>query len=227
MATETRTPEEEEEVKKLAKAKGLVWSELTDDQKEDLYLDYEGLRDVSNVEYASGSESLNMAGPQGREVGGIYAAANPLEHIATALRRGVGGVAMKKAKGDLGKLSSRQAAGRATAGGLAAQETQDRNEMLKQIFAGQQKAQQPVQQPQGAGPVVQQQGAPLRSAGNPPPSLAPRPQPQMASGGNVPGNPAEWNQYIKGGKVGQGGSMEAEAIRRRKEEEMMRMLGRG
>ncbi len=223
MATETRTPEEEEEVKKLAKAKGLVWSELTDDQKEDLYLDYEGLRDVSNVEYSSGSESLNMAGPQGREVGGIYRAANPLEHLSTALRRGVGGMAMKRAKGDLGKLSARQAAGRATAGGLAAEQQAQQNALWEKMIES--NKQQPVQQPQGAGPVVQQQGAPLRSAGKPPPSLAPRPQPQMPSGGNVPGNIQEWNQYQQDSRIQS--SPDAAAIRRRKKEEEMALMMMG
>ena len=192
----TLTPENEKNAKKVAKAKGLNWADLTDKQKEDLYLDYEGMRDLANAEYAAGDERLNMAGPEGRQVGGIYAASNPLEHLATSLRQYQGGKAKQTAKGELADLSARQAAGRATAGGLAAQREAEQNRLYeKMIEAQRQSGTQVNVNNQPSGPVMQ--GGPVRANQNPVGMMQP---PQQPSGGQTPGDAQGWYDYMKGAK---------------------------
>lgn len=60
-----------------------------------LYQDYEGQEAIIDDAIASAEEALATAPPEGRQAGDIYVAANPMEHMATALRN-IGGAYEKR-----------------------------------------------------------------------------------------------------------------------------------
>ena len=65
------------------------------DEELDEYLslmtqDYEGENVIMDEQMASANALRDMATPEGRTAGGMYHAANPLEHLATGLGRGMG-----------------------------------------------------------------------------------------------------------------------------------------
>jgi hypothetical protein len=59
-----------------------------------------------------GHEEWQTPTPQGMRVGGTYIAASPLEHIASALQRGIGLAQQRGAMGGLEKSIAEQGAGR-------------------------------------------------------------------------------------------------------------------
>ena len=49
--------------------------------------DYEGKRGTLGDEMANAQQAMGAAAPEGRQAGGVYTAANPLEHLASGLRK--------------------------------------------------------------------------------------------------------------------------------------------
>ena len=188
----------ESEKRKAVEDAGYNWDELTEDQRESLYRDYAGERDVANAEYTSAEERYNEEGPKGRNSGRVYSAANPLEHLASALRRRGGKKDRETAKGTLGELSKASAKGRRVAGGLAAGRENRIMGLYEKMIESRNKKNQVT------APQLNQANPNDFRASRPPMASAqsPVPQPQMATGGAVPGNPAQWNEYAMQAKVG-------------------------
>ena len=70
--------------------------------------DYAGLQAAAQTRQQRGYEMASEKGPQGTELGGkysTYVAANPLEHLASGLRRYKGYKDMREADEELGTLS--------------------------------------------------------------------------------------------------------------------------
>ena len=71
---------------------------LTDEELDKLYRDYAG-EEETNLEQLAEAEALRgTAGPQGRQIGRMYLAANPLEHMGTLANRGVGSYQAQQAR---------------------------------------------------------------------------------------------------------------------------------
>lgn len=70
--------------------KAMPEGEARDKAIRQLSQDYEGKRGIIADELVLATEKATMAGPKGRTAGGIYVAADPLEHIGTGLMRAMG-----------------------------------------------------------------------------------------------------------------------------------------
>ena len=64
------------------------------------------------AQMAQGQGQMQTPGAEGMRVGGTYVAANPLEHLAVALQRGMGGRAVNQGREGIQANLAKQTAGR-------------------------------------------------------------------------------------------------------------------
>jgi len=225
MATMVAGQMEEENMEAViaaAEAQGLMWEDLTPEQKQTLYRDYTGEElSISKIEDLAGA---NMGGTQ---AGRIFVADSPFEGLAK-----VGAAYGAKKKRD--ELSKQKAQAYELAGGLAAGEAnQQRQHQMAMLSALKEKSapppQAPPQGPQGGGvpgaapapapqggavpptmpagggpsspPGTFPQGGPPMRPGNPGAPAPNAPAMDPSRGGQpaspVPGNPQEWTDKLR------------------------------
>ncbi len=221
-----------EQVIAAAKAQGIDWDTLTAEQKATLYRDYTG--EEMSIQKM---EQITTAGLGGTQAGRIFVADSPFEAIGA-----IGGsmMASKKRK----ELSKQKAEAMELAGGVGRFEANrgaDRQmEMMKMLSQRGQEAAPPIPPPPPQAPPPQGGPPPGQQPpqGGPPPQQGPPPQPMP--GGRSPGQ--QVNDIMTPSAQGGGGGMmppqggpspmpmpsvggdPTEMLKRKKLEEMMRML---
>ena len=164
-----------QEVKAKTEAVGIVWDDLTPEQKASLYRDYTG-----EEMQADTMLEISRAGLGGTQAGNIFVADSPFEAIGA-----LGGAYMHSKKKK--ELSKQKAQAYELAGGLGASAQDSNQKFWKEQFAAERQQRMadkaalspPPPPPPGAGgpPGGQPQtGPPMASAGRPPMGGQPMPQ---------------------------------------------------
>jgi hypothetical protein len=210
-----------QEVQVLALRKyGRPLEALSEDEKQALYRDYAGEREVAGAKYTQGAEMLNTAMPEGRQIGQQFYAANPLETLGAVAKSGVGGYMMKKSSDELKDLSKDYQLGSRAGGDVAANQNSQYMNLLSQAIRG-------AQAPQGAPAAPQPQApaaAPAQAApAAPQQAQGPAPVPALSQGAPVPTGPLSGPQAYLGREFDPQRLL-AEEMRRR---QMGRKLGAG
>ena len=130
-------PPTEEMIAVVAEAKtGIPWDQLTEEQKAAIYRDYEGEQEVLYAAYEQAVSEQETEMPEGREVGGIFRASNPLETLGAVAQRGVGYKRQQKAEEELAGLSADKAAGSRAAGEVGAYNADRRMALMSEALRG-------------------------------------------------------------------------------------------
>jgi hypothetical protein len=79
----------------------------------ELTQDYQGLRELLGADVSAAEQLFNTKMPEGRNAGGIYVAANPLEFVSSALRQGLGAKGRANSMKQLRDLSDSQSSANA------------------------------------------------------------------------------------------------------------------
>lgn len=115
---------------------------------EQLFRDYNGETAMANEDLTRASEMLKTPTAEGRQAGRVYVAANPLEHIGTAMARIKGGNMRDETMGKMKELSDSRSQGLQTTGNMLQQQP------LPNVMTDPNTGQQTVDQ--GAKDVFQQ-----------------------------------------------------------------------
>lgn len=130
-------PPIEEMIAVVAEAQtGIPWDQLTEEQKAAIYRDYEGEQEVLYAAYEQAVAEQETEMPEGREVGGIFRASNPLETLGAVAQRGVGYKRQQKAEEELAGLSADKAAGSRAAGEVGAYNSERRMALMSEALRG-------------------------------------------------------------------------------------------
>jgi len=115
--------EEEEklqEIKVTAERKfGRKWEDLTPEEKENMYRDYAGERDVANAKYASGESQRNTELGDGIMAGNVYVGRGMGNAVSVLANKWAGRRKQDKADERLAKLSEQRQSGAQAAGEVA------------------------------------------------------------------------------------------------------------
>lgn len=163
-----------EEIQVVAQRKhGKPFALLTEEEKEAIYRDYVGERDVANAEFAQGDELINQPAAEMIQTGDLHHA-NWGGALGNALKAGAGAYKQHKAKGDLEDLSDSYQKGSQAAGQVAAHQQQQNMNLLQSILTNRQAGANP-QPSAGTTTTTPQpgggQGGPAQQPANMPPMM--------------------------------------------------------
>lgn len=177
---------------------GKSWEQLTEEEKQALYYDYEGRRATLGDEYVRANQRANQEVPQGIQAGNVYVASNPLAHIGHLMDKYKGNKRMDEITQERDRISGMYGTGAQAGGALSANAMANAIRQQPAPNAAAPAPQAPAQPPQSAPAVpLQPNQVPMRSAGNP--------MPPLRSAGNaskIPGNEEEWWSYFLRSPVG-------------------------
>jgi len=172
-----------------------------------LFQDYEGMEEIIALELESADLNLATQGPEGRQAGEVYVAADPTEHLGAALRQGIGAYEKRNAMDEKRALSADRTAGLTS--------------MVSGAFQGQPPPRPPAApQAVSRGTPAQPQAAQNQLLRQPPQAM-----PQQAMGQTSPAMPAAPAASPQAGSIPP--DQLAEALRRKEEEERMQMMTGG
>lgn len=207
-----------------------AWDAATDEQKAAMYFDYTGeeLRNIRDVERAEALMDQEM--PEGRETGGIYVAANPLEFAGKLANSYVGGKQRRDAVSKQEELSKQKQQALMLAGTVAREDAQkqqaDYMEVMRGMYPGQEQGggasvgKQQVTSNQLRQPM---QGTPQNTMGVMQGSANPPPQGQGQGLDPMALLSSGWD-WMKD-QAGAGGRPQTEEEKRRLQMQMMRSYG--
>jgi len=160
-----------------------------------LYQDYAGQEHILEEKITRATQEMDIPTPEGRQAGEVYVAADPLEHMAAALRRGMGGIERKQSMEGLKGLSDDRGAATEFAG----------RALMKYDEQQGMSTGEPAMEPAAAGPAVDSGmsvgepaltqpagvGSESPTAGTLSPNYQPMPEPAMVPSHFIGGGPSE------------------------------------